>query len=655
MDKDQIVEDFFRSLRVALTNAFSYPKDHPYFIKSVENFKLKLEFILAILNPLKIGVTNLGLVVDGKNLTKTGFYDELARLLHQRKIKNIEIRNGVSLQDLVQFLSVVSLPQKDVFKNGGIKALLEKKQLTNFTVDELDYSAFLQTEGQECADIWGYMLKDAAHSDDAIKLGQLADSFGSFINQVNEKDFLDAEGISPEVNEFLACLKSKNKEKFDKCSQDVFLWLLRNKKSLSQEKLVKLKPVFNGLSQEDFSALLQEGFMQEDNFDTLSLQLFSKISEQENSPKITEKFFNKINETQDLRDNPGVVKKIRNLLNSTQGNPLSAVYRNTLESLIRGISFSGKLVFDHKQLKENYYYIVLSILVTDQNPDTLQLAAAILEKELAEILQDNNVGLLKDLWGVLVKRKKEGIKVCIDFEKSYSSIVENIVLSSSLTSQQEFLLEMVSRPSQDLGLYLERIFTPLEVAPRAAGLLTGFTAEKVNKQVLSLFLRLFQGNLNAFYERLDQKIQDTEFLGSLTDALGQIDTPATLNVLEYIYFSANELVKSESLKAMRKLKKVDTAFLMRQLNTDSLLLRKGLLSVLILDTQAKKDVLDLLFGISSFLGNKNKLLIENIQIAFDLRFIEAVSYIKQLSRRKFLWNRELRNKAVGILKEWNVS
>ena len=84
-----MLEDFFRSLRVTFTNAFSYPQDHPYFIKSVENFKLKLEPILAVLNPFKIGVTSLGLVVDGQNLTKVGFYDELAHLLHQRKIKSI--------------------------------------------------------------------------------------------------------------------------------------------------------------------------------------------------------------------------------------------------------------------------------------------------------------------------------------------------------------------------------------------------------------------------------------------------------------------------------------------------------------------------------------------------------------------------------------
>jgi len=374
VNKDQIVEDFFRSLRVALTNAFSYPKDHPYFIKSVESFKLKLETLLAIFNPFKVGVTNLGLVVDGKNLTRTGFYDELARLLHQRKIKSIEISAGSSLQELTKFLCLISLPQKDIFKNGGLSALLEKEQLVHFTIQELDYSAFLHGEGKECTDIWGYMLKEAVYSDDSVKMNQLADNFGALIKRVNEKDLFDAEGISTEVNDFLISLRNKNKEKLDKCLNDVFLWLLHNKKTLKPDQLAKLKPVFNGLKQEEFATLLKEGFLQEDNFDSLSLQLFSKISEQQDSPGITKSFFNSIHETQELKDNPGAIKKIRNLLSSSQDDPMSAVYRNTLDSLVKNISFSGKLAFDHEALKENYRYIVLGIFATDQNLDTLQMA-----------------------------------------------------------------------------------------------------------------------------------------------------------------------------------------------------------------------------------------------------------------------------------------
>jgi hypothetical protein len=639
VNKEEIIEEFFRSLRVTLTNAFSYSKDHPYFIKSVENFKLKLETLLVIFDPFKIGVTSSGLVVDGRSLSRAGFYDELARLLHQRKIKSIEIKGGVTLGELIQFLGLISLPQKEIFKSGGLPALLEQQRLTHFSIQELDYSAFLQGEGQECADIWGYMLKEAIDSNDAVKIEQLADSFGSLIKRVKEQDLFDVEGISTGVNEFLINLRNRNKEKFDKCLNDVFLWLLQNKKTVSQDKLSKLKPVFDSLSQEEFATLLKEGFLQEDNFDSLSLQLFSKISEQKDSPKIAQDFFSKMSETPGLKDDPGAVKKIRNLLSGSQDEAMSGVYRNTLDSLVKDISFSGKLFFDHQMLKENYRYIVLSILATDLNSNIQLEAAAILEKELAGIFQDNHLGLLRDLWGVLVKRKQEGIKAGIDLEKSLSLAIENMVFNGTLVSEQEFLLEMVSSAGKELNLYLDKIFS----------------GEKVNPQVLVLFLRLFQDNLEAFYASLRQRIQDTEFLASLIEALGQLDTPETLSVLEYIYSGANELVKFESLKAMRKLKKIDTVFLKRQLNTDSSLLRSHLLSVLILDLQAKNDVLDLLFKFPSFLGSRNKLLIENMQIVFDLHFREASGWIKDLRGRRFFWNRQLRNKAAQILKEWNVS
>jgi len=63
----------------------------------------------------------------------------------------------------------------------------------------------------------------------------------------------------------------------------------------------------------------------------------------------------------------------------------------------------------------------------------------------------------------------------------------------------------------------------------------------------------------------------------------------------------------------------------------------------------------MLFKVSGFLGSKNELLIENMKIIFDLHFVEAAVCIKDLSRRRFFWNKKLRDKANWILKEWNVN
>lgn len=638
VNKEEIVEDFFRGLKVVLTNAFSYSKEHPYFIKSVENFKAKLEAALLVLNPLKIGVTNLGLVVDGKNLTRSGFYDELARLLHQRKIKSVEIKNGVNLEELIQFLSVISLSQKEIFKAGGINTLLNRFPLTHFTIEELDYSAFLQGEGKECVDFWGYLLKEAVCSNDTAKLDKLSDDFGPLIRKFNEKDVFDTLEVFPDIGEFLACLKSRNKEKFDQCTKDIFLWLLRNKKLLSTEKLAKLGPVFEALSQEDFSTLLWEGLQGEDSFDALSLQLFSKISEQKDALKIAEGFANKAGAAQTLSTNPRIVKRIQDLLTGIGDDHLSAVYRNTLEFLIKGISSTGELTFDQKALKENYLYIVLSILATGQDKDSLKTAAVVLEKELNGVFEEGNFVFLKSLWGVLEKRRKENTEACAGLEKFFSAFIEDIVLSGNLPIGQDFLLGAVLSPSQKPDLYLDKIFN----------------AEKVDRRILILFLKLFGANLGVFYAKVAQRHQDLEFLVSLIGALGELGETEVSGILKYLYTHANELIKFEVLKAMSKLNKVDAEFLLRQLNTDSLVLRRSLVSLLMPDERLKKSTLVSCFKIFSPWGIKNDFLMENMQIVFDLKFSEAVSYIQELSFRKFFWNKKLRNKAKKILKEWNA-
>jgi hypothetical protein len=637
VDKEQIIEDFFRSFKVTLTNSFSYNKDHPYFIKSVESFKAKLEEALVVLNPFRIGITNSSVMVDGKNLIKVGFYDEIGRLLHQRKIKSLEIRTGPSVSELIGFFSVISMSPRDIFKNGGVSFLL-KQQSLNLIVEELDYSALLQDGGQECTDIWGYMLKEVAESNDAEKLNKMADEFGAFIKRVNENDIIGSEEICTNINEFLTALKDRNGEKFEKCSKEIFLWLLDNKKSLDQEKIARLKPIFSSLSDENFSALLWEGLTQEDNFDSLSLELFSKISEQKDPSKIAEGVLNKTSQSQNLIDNPNVVRRIQNLLSKGRDDQVSAVYHNILASMIKGISICGSLFFNQKKLRENYRYIVLSMLLIDNDADNLKLAAGALENELSGIFEDNAVGFLKDLYELLVKRQKEGITVCGELEKKLSAFVENIILEQPLLPEQNFLITMVSSASHELDYYLDKIFAQ----------------QKANKQVMELFLKLFPGNLAGFYERLNQKSQDMEFLSSFIEALSQLDVPVGLEMLEYIYSSANELIKMEVLNVMRKQKRVDIAFLTHQLNTDSFPLRKNIYSVLILDAQAKGTALNLLFNIPGFFGLKNKLLMENMQIAYGLGFSEALKSIQDLSHRRFFWNRELRNKAKQILKEWNV-
>jgi hypothetical protein len=639
VNKEIIINEFFRAFRVTLTNAFSYPKTHPYFVKSAESFKLKLQAAQSVLDPFIIVVTDSELLLGQDRFNLAGVGSELARLLHQRKIKSITIKSGLTLPEIIGFFSIVSMSPKDILKAGGINLLLEKQLLSGFLVEELDYSAFLQEQGQENTEIWGCLLKDMLESDNPDKINTLVDDFSGLIKRVNQNDIFQNEEIPEQIAKFLFSLREKNKDLFAKCSQELFLWLLRNKKSLDEDKLGRLKLIFDRLNQEELGALFLEGVAKEDNFDVLSLEIFSKIAEQKNSDQITDGFLAKLQEAGKTNLSPKVAKRVRNLLIGMQGERLSAVYRNTLEALVKSISSFGALTFDQKELKENYRYIVLNILAIEDNQENLRLAAQILEKEFANILGDNNLELLKDISSLLLKKKKEGNVICADLEKKFSVLIENFILSQPLNSDQEPLVGLISSAGQDMNFYLNKIFD----------------SERADKYILSLFLKFFPGNLDIFYLRVEEKVQDIEFICSLIEALSQLSSPVTIGILDNIYSSVNELIKIEILNNLRKLKKVDVQFLLRQLDTPSPSLRKNLLSVLILDGQMVQGALELLLKNPNFAGSNNERLIENMQIVSDLGLIEAAGLIRDLSRRRFFWNRKLRSRARQILKEWNVN
>ncbi|MFA5092549.1 MAG: hypothetical protein WC543_01195 [Candidatus Omnitrophota bacterium] len=636
MNNKDLLEKFFRALRISLTNASSYSKDHPYFIQSVENFKIVLAETLSVLNPLKINITTSNIVVNREELPKNSFYDDLVYLLHQRKIKSIEIRSGADLGELVEFLSVISLPKKDIIKNGGINAILEDRILVHFTIEELDYSEFLHQEGQDCGDVWGYLLKHAAENKDDTKLEQLADDFGVLIKRSSQKDILETQAMPDSIGDFLVSLKEKNKEKFDKCSKDVFLWFLHNKKSLQDKELEKLAPILKSLNQDDFSSLLWEGIMQDDNFDNLSLQLFSKISEQKDPANIAQRFLSKINQSQYLKNNPHVVKRIKNLINTQNTDRLSDVYQHTLESLVKGISSSGELCFDQKILRENYRYIILNILAIGD--DHAQVSGEILVNQLPVIWEDKDFDFLRSLMDLLKEKRRYGKDFYSKLEEKLACFIENIVLNDELAAQQEFLLDLVVISNKEFKFYLDKIFT----------------AQKVTPQLLILFFKLFGQQLEVFYHRLEQRLQDLEFLDTLIEALGQVDSQISLAVLEHIYPFVNELIKVEILKVMVKLKKIDSNFLLQQLDTNSFVLRKTLFSILILDNQAKELAMEKLFGTHSFWGKNNYRLIENMQIISDLKFSQAIVWLQKLSQKKFFWNRKLSNKAKQVLGELNA-
>ncbi|MFA5004737.1 MAG: hypothetical protein WC561_01255 [Candidatus Omnitrophota bacterium] len=638
MDNEELLKDFFRALRVTLTNAFSYSKDHPYFLKSVEELKSKLDQVIKSINPFTIGVTDAALVADGKTWQQQGLHDELARIMHQRKIKNIKISPGFDTDELIQFLFAISLPTKDILKSGGVSKVLLLKGLRHFEVEELDYSSFLDKKGQEDVDIWEYLLKEILNNEDRLKLEEMVNNFPAVLAKIREEDFFSSAGLAQTLKNFLAYLKSRDMRKFNKCARDIFMWLLQNKRLLDEEKLNKVKEIFGNLSNDDFQALLWEGLLNEEQFDDFSLQLFAKISDKNRQKEFADNLLKMISSSGVLKTNPKVVKKIQALLTRPAEDSVSAVYRNTLNYLSKEMLFFGVMLFDRAKLKANFRYILLSLLAYDAGKERSNFIVGIIDKELGPAMRERDLAYLQDLWGFFLDKQRNFPDLFSVQENKISAFMEDLLWKGELPEEFKDLSDRIKVPAQEPGFYLERMFAEHVCGP----------------VILRWFLRMFNNDLRAFYSRLDGLRQNTDLLAKMIADLSVSGSYFASQVLEYIYNFANPLIQMEVLKGMHSLPSPNYQFLCSILNTDSVDIRKEALSILAASPQAKIQGIDALFNTPWSLGKRKRITLENMHIVWELGLKDASGQLLRLSKKMFFWNSQVRNNAAQILRGWNA-
>jgi len=638
VDNEELLKDFFRALRVTLTNAFSYSKDHPYFLKSVEELKSKLDQVIKSINPFTIGVTDAALVADGKTWQQQGLHDELARIMHQRKIKNIKISPGFDTDELIQFLFAISLPTKDILKSGGISKVLLLKGLRHFEVEELDYSSFLDKKGQEDVDIWEYLLKEILNNEDRLKLEEMVNNFPAVLAKIREEDFFSSAGLAQTLKNFLAYLKSRDMRKFNKCARDIFMWLLQNKRLLDDEKLNKVKEIFGNLSNDDFQALLWEGLLNEEQFDDFSLQLFAKISDKNRQKEFADNLLKMISSSGVLKTNPKVVKKIQALLTRPAEDSVSAVYRNTLNYLSKEMLFFGVMLFDRAKLKVNFRYILLSLLAYDAGKERSNFIVEIIDKELGPAMRERDLAYLKELWGFFLDKQKNSPDLFSAQDNKISVFVEDLLWKGELPEEFKDLSDKIKTPAQEPGFYLDKIFRDNVSGP----------------VILRWFLRVFNNDLRAFYSRLDGLRQNTDFLARMIADLSVSGSYFASQVLEYIYNFANPLIQMEVLKSMHSLPSPNYQFLCSILNTDSVDIRKEALSILAVSPQAKVQGIDALFNAPWSLGKRKRITLENMHIVWELGLKDASGQLLRLSKKMFFWNIQVRNNAAQILRGWDA-
>jgi hypothetical protein len=637
MNKEEVLVDFLRGLRIVINNAQAYLKDHPFFRKSVEIFKEKLDVLLIYLNPIKIDITLNSLSLDGKIFDKEIVYLDLAQFFHFRQIKSIRILRGIDIKELVDFLSTMAMPKKEFFKLGGLKNIFEESGYPHILIEELDYSILLKDKLD--LDTYKYILREAIENKDENKINELADNFDKFLEKFKLSDLLgDPESIQ-NISKFLRHLEQEKKEKFYNSINKLFTFTFKSKDIIKDADIEKIKLLFKDLTEEDLAKTLWDQLIINKDFDFTGLNLFSLLIDKEKHRGIANVFLNKTADKELLKNNPKVLKKIQDLLSSKE-QLVSKVYESALYFICKDISPQEKLALDYNHLQSNFRFMLLTLLELEKNKERLNLIIDRINKGLEKAFLEKDTRYIRMLLDIVKKRKKETSELYIpleNLEQSISKFVEEAILKDIVLFEDlGYIIDSIEKTTLGVELYLEKIFQE----------------NSINPFILKLFFKFFPSDLDIFYKNLEKRSNDIEFIEKIIDSLKEIKFPLTLNLLKDMFSFSGEFTKIKILEAMRDLPNIDEEFIFSLLSGSPLPLKKEAMIILKKDKDAVERAIDLLLNISSFLGRKNRLILENMLIIEELNLKEATKFLNKLSKKHFFWNRGIRKRASQILNKW---
>jgi len=641
MNKERALEDFFKSLNTALKNASIYFKEHPVFIKSVKEVKKHIDTLFDFVSPLKISFTSNSLVAEEIYFEKDKIFEELAQIFHFRKIQSIQVRKGITIEELIIFLTTVNLLPEVIQENGGINCILKEEKISHLTAEELDYSQLLTGEGDEVENVWSYLLQDAVEQENLQKIIKFAENFEGFMQDLNTEELVGNDELKVNIDKLFTRLKSLEEDKYRKCSKDLLKSIIKDDKIAQETEFDDLRGLFKDLSDDDFASVLWEEISTDDSFNPLSLQIFSQLTQKRDQKSIAESFEKISQEQKALSHSPQIRKKIKELLTGSSDAVISEGYQKTLTSILSEISYEGELTFDHDLLQQNYRFMLLYFL--NKEKDT-ERAVNILDEILSEwesIVNQGNLEFFKYFVTVL-DRKRSDLSFDPVFMKTNNQILyfiaEYCVIQDNIPSDFNDVTNYLRETYLGINAFLDKMFKENKVGP----------------VILQLFFQIYSESFYLFKKNLVKRSSDADFIEEITKNLGKVDSPASLESLKCIFSLCNESMKIKVLESIEKLSIQDEDFLFDILKMRGAPLKRIALKILMRSEHTKKRVIEELFSILSPFGTKNRILLENIEIIQDMDLEKARDRLIDLSEWKFFWNKKLRKETTKVLEEWDA-
>jgi len=142
--------EIITDLSIARKNMFIYPDNHIQVKNSLTRVYKKLSVLFESEPEIHIIIMDKTLNFNEEQLDfKHAIVDEFTQQLKQIDVVSITLTKGLTHEELVVFLKILSMEPDEIFKQGGPEALTKAKKLPHAVIQAVDFEAFRLAQEDE--------------------------------------------------------------------------------------------------------------------------------------------------------------------------------------------------------------------------------------------------------------------------------------------------------------------------------------------------------------------------------------------------------------------------------------------------------------------------------------------------------------------------
>lgn len=639
--QEAALDEFFKALNIAFKNSAMYFRQHPHFIKGIEDLRVKFMKISEFRNVLEIDIAKDGIFLGGQYFRRGKFpYSEIAHFLHRRKIRSIKIYSNASIQDLGDFVFKVASPVKNQSKEE-ISLTDFVKNLKGILIEELDYSYLLARRGKYSQDIWETLLsKSSLQAFDSETEHYVAQNIGGIIAEISQEGSI-LEGVFNNLEKMSQEVKVFPQEEVENFAKEISGSLFRMTpefldKFLKGDSFPNLKKILTEHSKKTHLLKnMADELINFKQFKPAFLNLYNIITQEgKDEEKLAREMGKFITQSDFIKDKEKIADSLKELFDTYSANKfISSFYKNTLSFLSDKLLDSSKTKkatqeyieeLSDENLGRDYFYVLMELLRMEDEISDLKFLVYRLKEGLPVIIELGDMPAVKSLIQLLEEKisGSENEEV-----KKFLSRLRKDICSRQLLN---FILNNIEalEETENLVFILKRIDSALTY------IVNDFfesKSELTHKKLHKLLQGLADEKIIAPMQNSLKGESNIFILAEAIEILSQVKTKESSRFLEEVYRNNknNKILLREILMALRKNPFRDKEFLRPILSSKDYFLRKEAIACFldIADEEEKHQLVNKLLEKVSFLGLEDKIIIENIDILAELGLKKVTPYL----------------------------